>query len=475
LRDSATSSETIRPFQLVKIFSYSSFIVILVSTLALAWVISQRAKELLLERSEAYAQLFAENLNHQVFQQFVIPTVLRYRKIALSNPRQFERLDTIVRNITHGLKIESITLFDAQENVVSYSTLSDLVGKRDTGGIHYQKALQGEHSSLLVVNGGVLSLLVGQESVSGQLKTYIPFRQEEALSQNTGSIMGVIEIVQNLSDDLEAITRFQVTAMITSVLIMAGLFAILQVIVARADRIIAERALEKRRLEEELQQAERLASLGKMVAAVSHEIKNPLGIIRSTAEMLGKRLNKAAPGNDHLANIIVEETKRLDTIVREFLDFARPQFPRLLACDLKSVLEKVLQFMEPEFSKHNIEVERGFDGLLPVIQADEHLLYRAFLNLMVNSVQAMPNGGRMTVTTKGEEKTGRAIVEIADTGSGIAPDKREMIFTPFYSDKIRGTGLGLAIVKNIVDAHGGAISVQSREGEGTTMRMELPG
>lgn len=141
--------------------------------------------------------------------------------------------------------------------------------------------------------------------------------------------MGVIEIVQDLSDDLEALINLQGTILITSIVIMAALFGVLSMIVHRADLIIEERARERRRLEEKLNANQRLASLGKMVASVSHEIKNPLGIIHSTAEILGKRIAKVAPGKEHLATIIIDETTRLDGIVREFLDFARPRSPSL--------------------------------------------------------------------------------------------------------------------------------------------------
>ncbi len=153
--------------------------------------------------------------------------------------------------------------------------------------------------------------------------------------------MGVIEIVQNLSGDLEAIIQFQAILIGSAIVIMAILFVVLYFIVARADRIMEARARERRNLEGQLNQAQRLAGLGKMVASVSHEIKNPLGIVRSTAEVLRKRVNKVAPGNGQLADIIIEETSRLDRIVREFLDFARPQTPRLGRLQINEIISKV--------------------------------------------------------------------------------------------------------------------------------------
>ena len=311
-----------KPFGLLKFFSFSALVLFLVSTIALVWLISNHTKEMLLERSEAYAHVLAENLNHQVFQQFVLPTLLRYGMIALRNEEQFSRLDTIVKNTTHGLNFQSVSIFDREEGIVSYSTIPEKVGKKDLVTSQYHRALKGENNSSLILEGSLFSLLPGRKGIVCKLKTYIPLRQEGSLNKNTGPIMGVFEIVQDLSDDLEALIRLQSVIIGSSVLVMSALFGVLWLIVARGERIIDQRATERRKLEEKLNHAERLAGLGKMVASVSHEIKNPLGIVRSTAEILDKRLKKLAPGNDHLASIIIEETTRLDGIVREFLDFS---------------------------------------------------------------------------------------------------------------------------------------------------------
>lgn len=468
------SEVNLKPFRLVKFFSFTSLAVILVSTLILSWVISNYTKDVLLERSEAYAQVFAENLNHQVFQQFVLPTVLRYGAIALRYPRQFDRLDTIVRNTTHGMNIEAVSIYDSKENVISYSTVAERVGSRDVGGDEYRRALKGENNSLMISDSTLLNLLPGSEPITCKLITYVPFRQERALSQSTDVIMGVIEVEQVLSADLEAIIRLQGIIIVTSVLIMGSLFAVLQFIVARADRIIEERAAERRRLEKKLHHAERLANLGKMITSVSHEIKNPLGIVKSTAEILEKRLKSVAPGNEHLATIVIEETCRLDNIVREFLDFSRPQEPKKNLVVVNKGLVKAIRFMAPEFEKYKIRVDMALDEALDPVPLDENLIYRAYLNILVNSVQAMPEGGHLSVRSTRAGKKG-VQVEFVDDGVGISAEKMQQIFTPFYTDKSRGTGLGLAIVKNIIDSHGGQVEVESREGVGTTFRLILPG
>lgn len=466
---------SMKPFRLVKFFSYSGLMVFMVFTIALSWFISNYARKVLLERSEAYSLVVSENISHQVFQQFVLPTVLRYGKIALRNPQQFKRLDSIVRNATHGMRIQSVTIFDSQENVISYSTEADRIGREGEGGHEYERALQGESNSLVESTGTLVNLFPGVKPISSQLRTFIPFRQSEPFSQNPDMVMGVIEVVQDLSEDQEAIIQLQATIILASILIMSALFVVLRIIVVRAERIIEARAEERRRLEQKLNQSERLAALGKMVASVSHEIKNPLGIVRSTADILGKRLKSVAPGNEHLANIIVEETGRLDGIVREFLDFARPQEPRFALGVVNDVLEKVLLFMEQELEKNNIRLEKELDKSLDPINIDHEQLYRACLNILVNSMQAMPEGGTLHVETrKNNSSPGGVEIIISDTGVGMSEEKQQHIFSPFYTDKNRGTGLGLAIVKNIVDAHHGEIQVKSKEGVGTAFSLMLP-
>lgn len=465
---------TLKPFRLVKFFSFSALAVLLVSTLVLAWFISRHTKQVLLERNEAYAQVFAENLNHQVFQQFVLPTVLRYGEIALRNPQQFQRLDLIVRNITHGMNIQSVTIFDSKENVTSYSTIPERIGNRGEGGAEYARALTGDNNSVLVSSGSLLNLVPGAAPITCQLKTYVPFRQKKPLGQTTDVIMGVIEVAQDLSGELRAIIRLQGVIVLTSVAIMTVLFLVLRFIVARADRIIEARARDRRQLEERLYQAERLASLGKMVASVSHEIKNPLGIVGSTAEILRKRLERLAPGNEHLAGIIVEETARLDRIVQEFLDFARPIKPGKIRVAVNKLLVAALEFFQPELERQGISSVLRLDDSLPMVLADPDLLYRAFLNIIINAKQAMEDGGTLTVSSRFAPAQGGVVVEIQDSGVGMPTEVLRQLFQPFFTTKNRGSGLGLSIVENIVTSHGGTVSVESEPGTGSRFRITLP-
>ncbi|MCL2790552.1 MAG: ATP-binding protein [Desulfobulbus sp.] len=467
-------SNTLLPFELVKYFAFTSLALILLASFLLSWMIAANAKSVLLQRSEAYSRLFADHVNRQVFLQFVLPTVVRSGSISLSEKEQFDRLDRIVNNITRGMRIESVTIYEPLQNRIAYSTITELMGKRDMGGLEYQKAAKGESTSMLITGGSLLSLLPGTSDIFCTLKTYVPFRQENKLGERTGEIMGVIEVVQDLSEDLEAIIQLQGRVIVLSLLIMSVLFAILVLIVVRANRIMAERAEERLRLEEQLNEAQRLASLGKMVAAVSHEIKNPLGIVRSTAEILGSRIGKMAPGNEKLADIIVQETSRLDSIVRQFLDFARPRDPYRAAGSLNSLVERLASFMEPEFQQKGVRVHVRMAENLPDILFDAEQVYQVALNMVFNAIQAMPEGGDLFLSTTSLPEEKAVMLEVTDTGIGIPEEKIEQIFTPFYTGKNRGTGLGLAIAKNIVEKHQGTVNVSSQPGEGSTFRVILP-
>ena len=462
----------LQPFTLVKYFSFSALGVFLIFTLFLSWVISNHARDVMLKQSEDYSLLLAENLNQQVFRRFVLPAVVRYGRIALSNPEQFDYLDRIVTGLVQGLVIDSVTIYDSSENIISYSTLAEKVGLRDKGGIEYDKALDGVANSKIIYSGSVLSLL-SDARVSCQLKTYIPFRQVKESGEAGLVVMGVIEIVKDLSRDYKAILRLQSRIMLVSSVVMTLLFLVLRTIVSRGGKIIERRTMERFKLEDQLNKSERLAHLGTMVATVSHEIKSPLGIVRSTAEILKKRIVKVAPGNENLAQIIIDETSRLNTIVTEFLDFARPQQPRLKEIDIHVILDRVVRFIRPMAEQQQISIHPNFKCETLVKQVDEDMLYRAFLNILLNGIQAMQNGGKLSIVTE-KLPDGTARIELSDTGSGMTAEKVAQIFQPFFTDKHKGTGLGLAIVRNSITSHKGQIFVNSKIDDGTTFNIVLP-
>jgi signal transduction histidine kinase len=471
--DNRRNLGSIKPFRLVKYLSLSSLIVILVCTFFLSGFISQRAKAFLLHKSEQYALLVAENLNHQVFFQFTLPTLISDGEIRLSREDQYHRLDKVVRNTIHGFSIERVNIYDPDQ-VLTYSTDPERIGTKGSVGQAFQRALREESVSFLAGEG---KSFLGIEWEAGvrKLKTYLPMWEERPLSWKRGKVLGVFEITQDVTPDYESIHRFQVILVVSLLVFVGVLFATILLIARRAEKIIAARSAERNRLEEQLRKTEHLAALGEMIAGVSHEIRNPLGIIRSTAELLSGRVENER--QKRLCCVIVEESTRLNDILTEFLDFARPKDLRISQCHVEEVLERYLKVMEPECQRLSIQVQREYLTGGSTIEADADLLYRAFVNLFANALQAMDDGGTLHVQTSlmdSRRTPTHLVVQIKDSGQGIPQDLQKKVFNPFFTTREQGTGLGLAIVQSIIDSHNGEIEIRSREGEGTTIIIQLP-
>jgi two-component system, NtrC family, sensor histidine kinase HydH len=460
-------------FGLVKFFSLPGFVVIVVFTGILTVLLTLRAQQITLKKNEDYLILLAANLNHQIYQQFVLPTAFEQGgRITLSDPEQSKRLDMVVRTTIHGFHVEQLNQYD-QEGVFSYSTASDLtLGKKCDDVLGVRKALEGENYFELPGYSTFWSIFWPGTYKHQYLRAYIPFRLEEKLLPQTGPVVGVIEITQNISGDLAEIANFRLIILVTLIVIMGLLFIVLRQIVKQASVLLERRQEEQRNLEEQLHQSERLAALGEMTAGVAHEIRNPLGIISSTAEILRDRLARYEP-RDRLAQIIVEESNRLNEKVTEFLDFARPRIPNLRPCDLEATLDRSLELLQPEIDRLNITVSRAYHLNGRPLMVDQDLLHQAFLNILLNAIQAMSPGGHLTVSTLSGPRGQGGEIRFQDDGEGIEPEALKKIFNPFFTTKEKGSGLGLPIVKSIIEAHQGHLKISSIAGLGTTITITI--
>ncbi|MBN1930336.1 MAG: two-component sensor histidine kinase [Desulfobacterales bacterium] len=466
---SKTSEEKAKPFRLVKYFTFTSLIVIFIGTLVLTALNTHWARSILLKKSEDYALVLIENLNHQVFLQFVIPVALKYGKIQLRNKEQFERMDKVVKSTLHSFAVDMVNIYDL-DNTVSYSYDHEMIGKQNIGGTGYQYAIQGKSTSKLAQRGNFWEILLGFPKES-KIITSAPIRAEKSLSRISGPVLGVVEIVQELSDDYKTIFKFQILVITTYTLVMSFIFLVLLFVVKRGESIIEKRALERLKLKEQLSRTKHLSSLGEMVAAVSHEIRNPLGIIRSSAELLKKKMAGVDASNP-VPDIIVQESNRLNNIITDFLNFARPRNPNLSLCRIEEIIEKNLTFLAPHIESQKYLIDKRYNDKLPEIIADADMLYQAFLNLLLNAMQAMPKGGIISIEIISIEN--RLKIFFKDEGEGVSEDILEKIWDPFFTTKEKGTGLGLGIVKNIVESHGGSIQISNRPIQGTQVKVELP-
>ncbi len=462
-------ADRVKPFRLVKVFTFTSLILMFVGTIVLSGLNAYWVQTMLIKKSEDYAALLVENLNHQIFLQFVVPVAMKYGKIQLRNKEQFKWMDKVVKSTLHGFKVEHVNIYDRQ-NTISYSFDSKQIGKKNIGGTGYQHAVDGESSSTLVQRGNFLEVLIGFPEES-RLITFAPLHAEQPLSAIEGPVLGVVEIIQDLTDDHKKIFRLQVRILQTCFVVMVFLFLILRFVVKRGEGIIQRRSIERIRLQEELDRAKHLSSLGEMTAGISHEIRNPLGIIRSSAELLSKKMKQTDPDNS-VPDIIIEESSRLDDIISDFLNFARPKTPNFRSCRVEKIIEKNLTFLAMHIKENGYHIDKHYSDDLPEIKADSDMLYQAFLNILINSIQAMPKGGRLSIKAFVDEQS--IVLKFEDEGKTITQDELEKIWDPFFTTKEKGTGLGLGIVKNIIEAHNGSISLDNRSSRGVCVTIKLP-
>jgi two-component system, NtrC family, sensor histidine kinase HydH len=245
----------------------------------------------------------------------------------------------------------------------------------------------------------------------------------------------------------------------------------------RVAETLSEANRNLKRAQDEARRVERLAALGQLSAGLAHEIRNPLGVMKGSAEILNQKLEGADPLCRELSGYIYTEVNRLSALVSRFLDFARPSSLDLRAQAVPPLIERALKYVGAHGALKKINVQRDFAPDLPQVMADEQLCDQVFTNLIQNACEAMGEHGgdlKIKIRPNGRAERQDVVVEIEDTGPGIAPEMKEQIFNPFMTTKKSGVGLGLAIVTKIVDAHGGSVRVSSEPGHGACFQVSLP-
>ncbi|MFQ5520938.1 MAG: nitrogen regulation protein NR(II), partial [Candidatus Methylomirabilia bacterium] len=240
-----------------------------------------------------------------------------------------------------------------------------------------------------------------------------------------------------------------------------------------------------RQLEDEVRRADRLAALGRMAVSVAHEIRNPVAAIRFAVQVLKRELEPEARWAEY-NDVLVKEVDRVNRILEQLLALGRPVQLELRPLNLHQILERVALLSEELAADQNVVILRRYDPSLPPILGDEDRLAQVFTNLVRNAIEAMPAGGRLTVTTRlstnplftkvdlGGGARSMVEVRVADEGEGIAESVRGRIFEPFFTTKENGMGLGLALCHRIMEEHRGAIQVDSVPERGTTVSCFLP-
>lgn len=374
------------PFGLTRFLSWISLILILASSVMLAFFIGNSARNTLLLRQQQYAMLMASNLNQQIYRRFTLPTFLAFGRIALRQSMQYQQLDDVVQSTILGLHLESLRIYGA-DRVVNYSINQMELGRTDITPASMERVMSSgipffETLSSVNMLSAMFMLKIPDGSYS--LRTMFPLTVDLGISESTGKpeslVTGVLEITQDITDDYDSVVRFQWLILATCLGSSTILFAILQFFIIKAERTLAERMSRNRKLEAELHQNEKLASMGRVIASIAHEIRNPLGIIRSSSEFLIRRTPEQEKGSpaQRILTAIFDESCRLSQIVNDFLDYARPRVPRQDRVDLNALLNQATGFLDGEMKRLGVECVRDTEGSLFVL-GDKELLYRGRL------------------------------------------------------------------------------------------------
>ncbi|MGC9194860.1 MAG: ATP-binding protein [Syntrophobacteraceae bacterium] len=232
-------------------------------------------------------------------------------------------------------------------------------------------------------------------------------------------------------------------------------------------------ATEARKLEQRLQQSERLKSLGTLAAGIAHEIRNPLATINFNTQMLRREL-ELKPAHEEMFEDVSEQIRRMDRIIQQVLQFARPSDPQFLPAALNDAVRRCVDMAKMYLRKATVELSVELQPDLPAIVMDFNQICQVLMNLIINAIESMPGGGKLRIRTFLNEEQGQ-VFEIRDSGTGVMEEDKARIFDPFFTRKPEGTGMGLSISRQIAEKHSALMELDSVVGEGSTFRLTFPG
>jgi signal transduction histidine kinase len=357
-----------------------------------------------------------------------------------------------IQELGRESETEFVALLDSNLNVVAHTDPSR-VGKRE--------------KEPLVLRAKNDRQLLSQIVESGGGKRYLEVVNPVALDESNwgflkiGLSVGPMEVAWRNS--LRAITILGLA------ILGAGIFGMAAIFHNQHTHLLEVKALET-----EVLHRERLSALGNLAAAVAHEVRNPLNAISMGLQRLKAEFQPTDDQEDYsrLTELMLGEVHRLNTIVEQFLSLARPFEIKPEALRVQDVFSEVATLVEGEGQQANVQIRVVAPLTLPSLKADREYLRQTLLNLILNALQAMPEGGTLTLEAK--TSNGKFLIAVTDTGTGITAENQRRIFEPYFTTKAKGTGLGLAISRRIIEAHGGTITVFSDAGQGCRVQISLP-
>ena len=458
------------------------------------------------------------NYLHQVRDEGLILTqTLAQGSIDPIVRNDFYTLEEYVRNLIKKKNIAYVVIMDRHDRVLAQSTgapgnIPREINKRVRGNIA-PYLVQTYYNPILKIKANDISVPVLIDSKKwGTVR--VGFSLEyitEEITKNIFVVMvtGLVSVLIGISVAL-ILARFitgPIEEFVQSMRTVAagdleqeirmgktGEFSVLARSFNQMAKSLRESKEELKKTYQRLVQKEKMAALGELIARIAHEIKNPLGIIKGSAQILVDEAEKPEVKGE-VGTYIIEEVNRLDIKVRDLLNHARPKPLTFLEVDLNEVLEDGIQFWESQrLEGREIEITKTFNRDIPHLLLDEEQIRQVTLNMIINSYEAMPFGGELRIITdwdsrgdshrsreekgRGEvsesQRSGFVLVEFEDTGVGIPMENLQRVFDPFFTTREKGTGLGLSTVYRIIENHKGKIEVESREGEGTKFTIFFP-
>jgi two-component system sensor histidine kinase HydH len=350
----------------------------------------------------------------------------------------------------------------AQNKTILWSSDRKLIGQKFENNPDLEKALTGKMEIEIGFVGEETGRKPEHISLGGSdmrfVEIYIPIMDPAG-----NTIIGVVEIYRIPSALFEVINSGHQIIWTSAVLAGLFLFATLFGMVRRADQLI-------RSQQEQLVESETLAALGEVASAIAHGIRNPLASIRSSAELWNEV--RDADGRES-AKDIISEVDRLEKWVRELLTYSQPDQGEVEAVELMPIVQETIQHFARETARRGITIEVWLGEQLPRVKGDPSLLVQVLNNLIVNALEAMQNGGRITVQGRIAASFGHVELSVSDTGAGIPPEHIDKVGNAFYTTKQTGLGVGLALAQRIMKRFGGTMGVESRHGHGTTVTLNL--
>jgi two-component system sensor histidine kinase HydH len=445
-----------KPFNLIRSFSLLSLASIAVFSTVVAIVLSNFMIKETLQRD-------AEVTSHFVRAAFASQADIRYLEAGgrkpLVTPTEMEEFFEETSQLPDVL----LTNVFARDRTIIWSSNPELVGKRFAENDELEEAFT---SKLVVEHGITVGETHKQEQrfVGGGPKTYFVENYIPVLDPGTGRVAGVVEVYKKPRTLFQALERGVNLIWLCTAIGAVALYMVLFWIVRRAHSTMAKQ-------QTKLLDSEAFVVIGEMASAVAHSIRSPLSSIRSSAELAidGNLLTMRDAAQD-----IMAECDRLEKWVRELLTYSRPLSGNAEKVQLAEVVQESLKRYERDMEKDRIAVE-GAPGQgewdLPPVEGNGPLLVQVMNTLFQNAMEAMPEGGKLTIGHQVQQGGKHVVLSIADTGVGIPKNRVEQVFSPLYTTKYKGLGIGLPLAKRIVERFGGRIEISSEPGRGTTVHL----